>query len=386
MKVLKVIYAIFALSFVACAEPDYGSIPDTTIPTLGTPEDNEIWFTTTDSSALRSLDQTAFNTSIREISNSELGVSVIRFDGAVTEIGDNAFNGCHNLFNISLPNSVTTIGEKAFYECINMECLTIGSGLRKCDSEAFNWCGSLHSLHIPDIYNWCKIEFETPTSNPTYFSQMLIIEGDKIEKLNIPNSIEHISDYAFYNNTNLKSVSASRSISKIGAKAFYGCDNIARVEIRDISAWSCIDFEDEESNPLSFAEELYLGDKKVESVNLHSIESISSYAFINCTTIKTLTTDDTLKKVGVGAFRNCTSLTTATLGSGIEEMGNYAFAHCTALSLFTCYAVQPPTLEGNNVFDWNSEEFVIAVPTESFDKYLSDAMWSKYSNSIKSIE
>lgn len=386
MRALKVIYAILALSFVACTEPDYGSAPNITIASLGTPENNEIWFTTTDNGGLRSLDKTAFNTSIREISNPESGIGVIRFNDAVTEIGDNAFNDCHNLFNISLPNSVTTIGEKAFYNCFNMECITLGTGLRKCNSEAFNWCGSLHSLHIPDIFNWCKIEFEAPTSNPTYFSQMLIIEGDKIEKLNIPNSIERINDYAFYNNTYLKSVSVGRSLSEIGTKAFYGCDNIAKVEIIDLSAWSCIDFEDEESNPLSFAGVLYMGDKKVESVNLHSIESISSYAFINCTTIKTLTADDTLREVGTAAFRNCSSLTTATLGNGIEEMGNYAFANCDALSMFTCYAVEPPTLEGNNVFDWNSEGFVIAVPAESIDKYLSDTMWSKYSNSIKSME
>ena len=102
-SILRFLCAILAIGFVACSEPDYGSIPDTTITSLGTPDsNNEIWFITTDGKPLLSLDKNAFDAKVVEIINSEYGVNRIVFDSAVKRIGANAFNSCHNIFNLSL--------------------------------------------------------------------------------------------------------------------------------------------------------------------------------------------------------------------------------------------------------------------------------------------
>ena len=102
MKIFKVLFALLAFALVACEEPDYGTTPDTTVASLGTPENNEIWFTTTDGKVLLNLDETAFNVAVAEVIYSEYDINVIRFAGEVTTIGEGAFEECTNIFNLSL--------------------------------------------------------------------------------------------------------------------------------------------------------------------------------------------------------------------------------------------------------------------------------------------
>ena len=135
---MKMIYRVIcvivlALSAIACEkEPEYGPSSDSTIASLGVPANNEIWFTTADGRELIYLNEEAFDVAVESVEYSEFGINVIRFAGVVTTIEESAFENCHNLFNISLPNSITTISERAFFECINLECLTLGSGLLSC--------------------------------------------------------------------------------------------------------------------------------------------------------------------------------------------------------------------------------------------------------------
>ncbi len=389
-QTLRIVFAMVVLVLIGCEKPNYGT-PDPTVASLGTPEDNEIWYTTIDENQLSSLDQTAFDATIEGIYNSEFGISVIRFDKAVTTIGDNAFDGCFNIFNLSLPNSIVEIGKRAFYDCKNMECLTLGGGLRHCGSEAFDFCVNLHSLHIPSIYNWCKIEFDNKKANPLSQSYQFFIGGEKVESLIIPSSVTEIHDYAFCNNTAIKRVSVASTVREIGKEAFYGCDNISKVEIDSIPAWCSIDFEGELANPLSIAFALYMGGKKVSDITLNSVEEISSYAFINCTTIKTVTTDNTLTDIGTDAFRNCSALATVTLGERVQEIGEHAFWNCKALSKLICNAPQPPILDGDNILGTYEGNLVVDIPTIEvpsayLNTYKSDAMWSKYSDYITVIE
>ena len=384
MKVLRAICVILALGFVACNKSDYTPAPDLTIASLGTPENNEIWFTTVDGWDLRALDKTAFNTPVSEVVNSEFDIGVIRFEEAVTEIGDNAFNGCHNLFNISLPNSVTTIGERAFYDCKNMECLTLGGGLRNCGIEAFEGCYNLRSLHIPSIAMWFRIAFASKKSNPLYFTENFIITGEKIRELNTPDGVETIHDYAFIYNTYLESVNISRSVKSIGKDAFEGCENIKKVNTESVKSWCGIDFKNELSNPLSIAMTLYENGAVVSRIDLTNTSHIYSYTFINCTSLKSFSSDNTLEEIGVDAFRNCSALQSVSLGNKLIAIGKQAFWNCEILDKIVCQATTPPTLGNSSTFGRNAEGRKIYVPAASVDTYKSS--WSTYADDIYAIE
>ena len=382
--ILRILMALLAITFVGCNEPEYGTTPDTTIGSLGTPDDNEIWFTTTDDRVLLSLHENAFDVAIEEVVYIEGGVNIIRFAEAVTSVDAEAFRDCANIFNLSLPNSVTKIGDRAFFDCKNMECITLGSGLRNCGIEAFEGCYNLRSLHIPSIAMWFRIAFASKKSNPLYFTENFIINGEKIRELNTPDGVETIHDYAFIYNTYLESVNISRSVKSIGQDAFEGCENIKKVNTESVKSWCGIDFKSELSNPLSIAMTLYENGAVVSRIDLTNTSHIYSYTFINCTSLKSLSSDNTLEEIGVDAFRNCSALQSVSLGNKLIAIGKQAFWNCEALDKVVCQATTPPMLGNSSTFGRNAEGRKIYVPAASVDTYKSS--WSTYADDIYAIE
>lgn len=385
MKILRVLCALLAVALIACEEPDYGTSGDITIASLGTPEDNEIWFVTTDGRELLSLDERAFDVPIEDIIYGDGGINIIRFAGRVTAIGEEAFSYCHNIFNLSLPNSIVEIDARAFFDCKNMECLTLGAGLRDCGTDAFDGCYNLYSLHIPSIQNWCRIEFDSKLANPLYYAETLIIGNSKISELNIPEGTEEISDYAFVSYYNLRSVNIPASLRSIGRDAFDGCDNINKVDVKSVKLWCSIEFESELSNPLSIADKLYHNGVEVSTLELTSVNEVHNYAFINCKSLISLVTDDTLTSIGTDSFRNCTSLAKVELGSAIGSIGKQAFMNCQALKSVTCLAQTPPMLGNNDVFSYNNENRKFYVPSNAITAYTADERWSRYADVIEAV-
>lgn len=392
MKLLRVICAILAFGLVACEEPDYGTGSPLVIPSLGTPESNEIWFSTTDSFSLISLDENGFDVAIEDILYDEGFCGIIRFEAPVRVIKERAFANCHNLQNISLPGSIHTIEKEAFWECKNMEAITIGGGLTSCGERAFDNCINLFSLHIPSIYRWCEIEFESPTANPLYYTEQLWVNDTRIRAIYIDDRTTKIHDYAFYNFTMLQAVTLHSKIESIGRQAFEGCENISKVSFRgEGKDWCRLSFEDERANPLSLATRLYLTDAydtystELTELDLNGISEIGDFAFINCVSLKQLRTDNILTTIGEEAFRNCTSLTSASLGSGVEEIEGKAFMGCTNLENVTIMATEPPTLEDKYIFEYNADNRKIYIPKGTYDLYTTDAMWRKYKESITEL-
>jgi len=74
----------------------------------------------------------------------------------VTGIGANAFEGCANLTNVTIPESVTSIGTYAFSECTSMQTITLPNSINNIASFAFNMCTSLQSISIPEAVTTIK--------------------------------------------------------------------------------------------------------------------------------------------------------------------------------------------------------------------------------------
>ena len=69
----------------------------------------------------------------------------------ITEIGDNAFNGCTKLTGVTIPNSVTRIGERAFYKCTGLTGLVIPDSVEDIDTEAFYGFTGLTGVVLPSV-------------------------------------------------------------------------------------------------------------------------------------------------------------------------------------------------------------------------------------------
>lgn len=71
-------------------------------------------------------------------------------------------------------------------------------------------------------------------------------------------NVTNIRNSTFYNCKELTSISIPKSVKTIGLNAFFGCTNLTTVYITDLNAWCKITFGDRNSNPLAFANYLYL--------------------------------------------------------------------------------------------------------------------------------
>ena len=114
----------------------------------------------------------------------------------VSTIGQEVFSQS-SIESLVIPNSVTKINEGAFNNCSSLSEISIPYSLNQVERLAFVNCDSLRTIHITDIENWCNIDFGTATSNPLFYANALCLNGENITKLDIPENIKAIKDFAF---------------------------------------------------------------------------------------------------------------------------------------------------------------------------------------------
>lgn len=87
----------------------------------------------------------------------------ITLPGSVSSIGSFAFSGCSSLISITIPNSVTTI-EGLFPLCTSLTSVILGNGVMSIHDDAFMKCESLKDMY-------CSAEQVPETNNPLVFDR-----------------------------------------------------------------------------------------------------------------------------------------------------------------------------------------------------------------------
>ena len=222
-------------------------------------------------------------------------VSYNEVEYTVDAIGEYAFFECPNLESVEIPNSVQTIGGRAFENCSALSSVTIGESVTRIGYDAFKHSG--------------------------------------LTSVVLPNSLEYIDYHAFDGCANLEYVSLGLSIQTIRENVFQGCDNLATVNVGSISSLMNIEFTNNDSNPLTKAEHLYLnGEEVTELVIPDGVTEIPANFFSGLTGITSVVIPGSVTYIGDNAFSGCTSLASVTFPNSPFTLGQNVFANTAFLN------------------------------------------------------
>gem|GEM_PF-528435 len=235
--------------------------------------------------------------------------------------------------NLVLPETVTYngttynvayIGEKAFQGCAGLASVVIPSFVLSINYNSFSGCESLTKV---------TINSDSITSGP-YSSGMSLnnIFGSQVTNIVI-GPVTTIGSFAFFQCSNLETVTIPSSVQYIGNCAFLNCGSLYRVFISDLTAWCRINFANETSNPLYQAHHLYLNNSLVTHVSIpNTMTSIKKYAFYGCSDLTSVEIPNSVTFIGENAFRDCTGLSSVFIPAGVSSINEGTFRGCTSLT------------------------------------------------------
>lgn len=299
-------------------------------------------------------------------------------DSPVTSIGDYAFQHCTAITGVIIPETVTGIGYSAFYGCTSLESIDIPVSVTEIEYGAFYNCKALKTATIADLVQWCAVEKDGEYANPAHITGTLLLNGNPLTDVDIPDGVTAIEDYTFYGCKTIESISIPDSVTAIGECALYGCEKLNKMtvsaavsEIGDGAFSACdnvtvIDIAESnthykniegclveissktlikgfnngkipaDGSVTRLGEYAFSGCEELTSITVPDcIEIIGSSAFSSCERLQSITLPKTLTVVRSSVFSGCTELTSITLPKTVETIGVSAFRGCTRLTDIT---------------------------------------------------
>ena len=282
----------------------------------------------------------------------------------VTSIGNYAFEDCHSLTSITIPEGVTSIGEGTFNGCSSLTSInvlensknyssvsgvlfnkdktkiirypvakkdinySIPEGVTSIGNSAFCYCSSLTSITIPDSVTsigniaFCYCSSLTSITIPegvTSIGNSAFCYCSSLTSIEIPNSVTSIGSYAFRNCSSLTSITIPDSVTSIGEGTFEGCSSLTSVTIPE--------------GVTSIERYAFDGCSSLTSITIpNSVTSIGYGAFEFCRSLTSIEIPNSVTSIGERAFCDCSSLTSITIPEGVTSIGNSAFCYCSSLT------------------------------------------------------
>lgn len=129
----------------------------------------------------------------------------------VTKIGWSAFEDCHNLTDIKLPQGLKQIDRNAFANCYALSSISIPESVTSIGDGAFNYCTSLQSVKISD--------------GITYINPSSFVGCISLSEIKLPKNLSKLGSYAFYYCPALQSLTIPGNVRTINPYQFR-CKNL----------------------------------------------------------------------------------------------------------------------------------------------------------------
>ena len=278
-------------------------------------------------------------------------------------ICDSAFADCKKLKSIKLPHNDIAIGAFAFDNCTSLESFKITQNIKYIGSNPFTGCDIISLdgenekyVTIDDcLYSKDKkilISYNSYKSNNTILNSVQTIgenafSGNKeLSSLTISDNVTSINERAFAD-CKLKIIKLPKRLKYLGDSAFFNCTNLVSLSIpggiKTIEFNTCYNC------------------KSLSKIDIHEgVNFIDSYSFDNCLSLVNLNLPGSLTTIGRGNFSNCENLISIGFKEGLEIIEDYAFSSTKNL----CELHLPKSIKsiGKHAFSWNDKIVYLSLP------------------------
>ena len=289
------------------------------------------------------------------------GLPSVTIPNSVTGIGYDAFSDCSSLKSLTIGNSVSSIDGSAF----NSTSIKKVIWLTKTPPSGYrNVCGSINyvsnnyfsGLSNVKVYPFLNSMFEingvkyVPVSPSERTCDAIDCAYDEtVKSVNISSfthqgitfNIKNVMPYLAYENKYIETLSIDAE-SNISNYAFYNCSNIKSVTFNE------------------------------------KITGIGDYTFYGCGLLEAIEIPDSVKLIGANAFQNCTRMLTVVIGKNCTQIGNQAFYSCFAIQKITSKAQTPPICGTQALEDINKWTSQLYVPKGTLAAYQTADQWKDF--------
>lgn len=197
----------------------------------------------------------------------------------LSTINTSTFRGCSNLSSVTLPAGVAAIGNYAFADCSTLSSINFES------SDHLTELGSFVFLNCPALASFTLFSSVETLGNNTFLGSVISItvESDNPNFSSLDGVLYNKDQSTLYYcpSTKTGTFSIPQMTSRIGIDAFYNCSDLTSITL-----------------PLG-------------------VEWIDEWAFENCTRLTLLNLPSTVKQIGSNAFYNCIGLTSLYVNSSV---------------------------------------------------------------------
>ena len=264
-----------------------------------------------------------------------------KLDGyTISGIDDEAFYNNTNITNVVISSSVTYIGYRAFagssITSINIPSTVTDFGYDNWynTSSTFKNCDKLITVSfnaktsVPEdaFYDCDALTTVTIGNSTTDIGESAFEECDNLSSVKLGNNIKHIYDYAF-EDSGLKSITFPSSVTYIGSEAF---SNTALTSVTIPS--TITEFGADGWNNYKWSGSNFRNCSNLTSVTFNASCDIPTFAFADCSNLKTVTIGNSTTGIVNYAFKDCTALQSVKIGGSVEYIGDETFYNTKSLS------------------------------------------------------
>lgn len=203
---------------------------------------------------------------------------------------------------------------------------------------------SVKSIVIPDgveeiqkyaFYNCTSLERVVIPSSVKYIREYAFCKDEELTTINLEN-IQVIGKQAFEDCVLLDNISLNK-IYAIGVSAFEGCTSLSKIDLSTLRNTGERAFKDctnlkqvtlSENTKLASAMFVNTG---IETIDIYEKVQIPTFCFAQCEKLQTVNIHNNLIVISKGAFSECHSLKNVNFIGEVKEIGEQAFYECSSI-------------------------------------------------------